>query len=101
MYAFKSTHLPYFTALAGYLLITRFILGNVLFSPGTIGFFHDWSIGPYPEMMHSWASDALYIWDSQEGNKIYPTDWFLRIIFIPFSFLGGEVISKGLLVLLI
>jgi len=32
------------------------------------------------------------------GNKIYPSDWLFRVFLIPFSFLGGESISKEMLV---
>jgi hypothetical protein len=97
----KTPFYPYLIATVAYLLIARFILGGILFSPGTVGFFHDWAIGPFPEMIYSWANEGFYIWDSQLGNKIYPTDWLFRIIFIPFSFLGGEILSKVLLVLVI
>jgi hypothetical protein len=87
----------YFLALSGYFLTALFILGGIIGSPGTIGLFHDWPIGPFPEMVNRLANDGFYIWDSQLGNKVYPTDWIFLAILFPFSFLGGEVISKALL----
>jgi len=88
----------YLVALLAYFIIALIILNSVLVLPGTIGFFHDWFIGPYPEMNKLWASDGLYKWNSQIGNKIYDSDWIIRFILLPFSFLGGEVLSKGLLI---
>jgi hypothetical protein len=91
----------YVIALLAYFLIALSVLGGVIFSPGTIGFFHDWFLGPYPEMNYHWADAGFYIWDSQSGNKIYATDWIFRVALYPFSFLGGEVLSKGLLIFII
>jgi hypothetical protein len=102
MHAFlKIRNFDYIIALAGYFLIGFFILNKILFSPGTVGFFHDWFIGPYPETNSVYADGGFYIWDSQKGNKIYPTDWIFRISLIPFSFLGGEAVSKGLLIFVV
>jgi hypothetical protein len=98
---FKITYLLYFLTLVGYVSISIFILSGVLFSPGTVGLFHDWPFGPYSEMINSWSTKGLYIWDPTDGNKAYPTDWLIRIIITPFSFLGGEAISKGLLSVLV
>ena len=77
------------------------MLQAIIMSPGTIGFFHDWFIGQYPEMNHYWASNGLYVWDSQLGNKVYGTDWIFRLSIIPLSFLGGEILSKGLIILIV
>ena len=91
----KNSH--YLIALLGYFIVAFFMLRIILFSPGTVGFFHDWFIGPYPEMSQFFANSGLYIWDSQAGNKLYPVDWIFRTSLIPFTFLGGEVLSKGFL----
>src|SRR5918911_783321 len=65
----------YLIASICYFLVALFILNRILFSsPGTIGFFHDWPIGPYPEMNRSYANGGLYVWDSQIGNIFFPTD---------------------------
>src|SRR5947208_371251 len=99
---FKMKNFDYIIAFASYFLIAIFILSRILFfSPGTVGFFHDWFIGPYPEMNRIYANGGFYTWDPQIGNKFYYTDWIFRLILIPFSFLGGEVLSKGLLILAI
>src|SRR5215207_1111274 len=99
MHLLKINHFDYFVALAIYFIISFLVLGSILTIPGTIGFFHDWSIGPYHEMNKSWAENGLYIWDSQIGNKVYGTDWILRLSLLSVPFLGGEILSKGLLVL--
>ena len=44
----KIKHFDYLIALAGYFAIAFAILAGTLMSPGTIGFFHDWFIGPFP-----------------------------------------------------
>ena len=85
--------------LVAYLAISLIVLNGILLSPGTIGFFHDWFIGPFPEMNELWSTNGLYVWDGQLGDKLYGTDWVIRLVLAPFSFLGGEAISKGLLVL--
>jgi hypothetical protein len=72
-----------------------------LLSSGTIGFFHDWFIGPFPEMIFQYGGGGFQIYDINLGNKVYPSDWMFRILFIPFAPLGGEVISKVILILLI
>jgi hypothetical protein len=97
----KTKHYDYLIALLAYFVISLIILGQILLSPGTIGFFHDWYIGPYHEMNELWAKSGLYKWDSKIGNKGYDTDWLLKLIFLPLPFLGGEVLSKGLLILII
>jgi hypothetical protein len=98
----KLKKIEYLIALTGYFLVALFILNRILFfSPGTVGFFHDWPIGPYPEMTRTYANGGFYVWDSQIGNKLYYTDWIFRLSLIPFSFLDGEVLSKGLLLLTI
>ena len=95
----KIKNFDYYIAFIGYILVALFIMRLILLYPGTIGFFHDWSIGPYAEMNNVFTSSAFYIWDEQYGNKPYPTDWLLRAaLYLPFSFLGGEVLSKGFLV---
>jgi hypothetical protein len=70
-------------------------------SPGTIGFFHDWNINQFPEILYDFAFKGLYIWDSQAGNLIYPLDWIFRTILIPFSLLGGDIVSKSLITIFI
>jgi len=78
------------------------MLAPVILSPGTIGFWHDWFFGPYPEMNERFGRNGLYIWDSQIGNKVYPSDWLFRVSLLPIlSILGGEVLSKGFSLLLI
>ncbi|MHA1778805.1 MAG: hypothetical protein ACTSYN_04445, partial [Candidatus Heimdallarchaeaceae archaeon] len=67
-------------------------------SSGTIGLFHDWFIGPFPEMIMKYSYDGLQLYDVNLGNKEYPSDWLFRISLFPFSFLGGEVVSKGMLI---
>jgi hypothetical protein len=92
----------YPTALLIYLFLALFILRGVLISPGTIGFFHDWVIpAPYPEMNAFFGKNGLYVWDTQIGNKDIPADWIFRIVIIPFSFLDGEILTKGFLILII
>jgi hypothetical protein len=99
MYTLKKKPFDYLIPLVGYFIIAVSVLGGILLSPGTIGFFHDWFIGPYPEMNESFANNGLYLWDSLLGNKVYGTDWILRLSLIPVSFLGGELLSKALLLL--
>ena len=97
----KTKYFEYFAALTGYFIIALLVLSGILSSPGTIGFFHDWFIGPYHEMNETLASEGLYVWNSQEGNKVYGTDWIFRLTLLPLPFLGGEILSKGLLILII
>ena len=52
-------------------------------------------------MIYTFAVNGLFIWDSQVGNLIYPLDWIFRAMLIPLTFLGGEIISKGLIVVFI
>jgi hypothetical protein len=101
MRTIRIKYLEYLIALAGYFVIAIIMLQAIIMSPGTIGFFHDWFIGPYPEMNHYWASNGFYVWDSQLGNKVYGTDWIFRLSIIPLSFLGGEILSKGLIILIV
>jgi hypothetical protein len=65
MYLLKIKHFDYFVALGIYFIISFLVLDSILTSPGSIGFFHDWSIGPYYEINEYWANKGLYIWDSQ------------------------------------
>lgn len=88
----------YLIALFVYFVISLLLLHGILQSPGTIGLFHDWFIGPYDEMSRLWASEGFYKWNSQFGNKIYDTDWTLRLLLLNFPYLGGEFLSKGLLI---
>jgi len=97
----KTKHYDYLIALLAYFIISLIILGQILLSPGTIGFFHDWFIGPYDEMNKSWANSGLFVWDSQVGYKTYDTDWIIKLILLPIPFLGGEILSKGLLILIV
>src|SRR5919199_5218711 len=52
-------------------------------------------------MNRSYANGGLYVWDSQIGNIFFPTDWIFRLSLIPFSFLNGEILTKGILLLVI
>ena len=61
----KTKRYDYLIALLAYFVISLIVLGQILLSPGTVGFFHDWFIGPYHEMNKSWANSGLFIWDSQ------------------------------------
>src|SRR5206468_5216403 len=97
----KRKHYDYLIALLAYFIISFIVLWEILSSPGTIGFFHDWFIGPYHEMNKSWANSGLYIWDSQIGYKVYDTDWIVKLMLLPIPFLGGELLSKGLLILIV
>jgi hypothetical protein len=101
MNSLKTKHYDYLIALLAYFVISLIVLGQILLSPGTVGFFHDWYIGPYQEMNELWAKSGLYKWDSKMGNKGYDTDWLFKLIFLPLPFLGGELISKALLILII
>jgi hypothetical protein len=95
----KIKNFDYYIAFIGYVLLALFIMRLILLDPGTIGFYHDWTIGPYAEMNKVFTGIAFYVWDEQYGNKSYATDWLVRVaLYLPFSFLGGEVLSKGFLV---
>ena len=59
----------YVIALLAYFLIALSVLGGIIFSPGTVGFFHDWYLGPYPEMNYHWADAGFYIWDLSQGTR--------------------------------
>ncbi|MDH5266303.1 MAG: hypothetical protein OEW62_01340 [Candidatus Bathyarchaeota archaeon] len=74
---------------------------GILSSSGTVGLFHDWSIGPFPEMIAKYSYDGLQLYDANLGNKVYPSDWLFRILLVPFAFLGGEIVSKGMLIFFI
>jgi len=97
----KSNLTQYILALLIYFSIAITSLRDVIFTPGTIGFFDDWFIGTFPEMIKQYALNGLQLFDLNSGNKIYPTDWFFRVLSLPFAFLGGETLSKMLLVALI
>jgi hypothetical protein len=98
---FKIKNFQPVIVLTTYFLIAFFILNRILFSSGTVGFFHDWPIGPYPEMNRFYANGGFYVWNSQLGNTVYFTDWIFRLSLVPFSFLDGETLTKGLLTLII
>lgn len=82
-----------------YLFLSLFSSRIILLSNGTLGFFHDWFIGPFPEMISKYAYNGMQLYDMNLGNKMYPSDWLFRVSVIPFAFLGGETISKVMLVL--
>jgi hypothetical protein len=90
-----------FLPLAVFILAALFILRGILFSPGTIGLFHDWFLGPLPDMVSRYANDGNYIFGANGGYKVYPSDWFFRLLLSPFSGLGGEIVTKGMLFLFI
>lgn len=48
-----------------------------------------------------WAESGFYIWDPQIGNKVYGTDWIFKLSILPLSFVGGELLTKGLLILIV
>jgi hypothetical protein len=98
---FKGRNSQYVVVLASYFMIALFIFNKISLSPGTVGFFHDWPIGPFTEMNRFYANGGMYVWNSQLGNTIYFTDWIFRLSLIPFSILDGEVLTKGLLLLII
>ena len=89
----KIKNSDYLIALSGYFLVAFFILGGILLSPGTVGFFHDWFIGPYPEMNQFFANGGFYIWDSQSGNKTlsYRLDFSSECYSIFFSRRGSSI----------
>jgi hypothetical protein len=97
----KTKYFEYLAALSIYFIVALLVLGGTLLSEGTIGFFRDWFIGPYHEMNKSWANKGVFIWDSQIGNKVYDTDWIIRLTLLPLPYMGGEALSKGLLILCI
>jgi len=82
-----------------FLCLSTLIFIGVILSPGTVGFHHDWPYGPFSEMLENLGEGGFNLFSESQGNKIYPTDWLFRIVLLPFSWLGGEVITKGMLVL--
>jgi len=90
-----------FAPLLLYLFLSLFSSRTLLLSNGTLGFFHDWFIGPFPEMISKYAYNGMQLFDMNLGNKMYPSDWLFRVLVIPFAFLGGETVSKGMLVFFI
>jgi len=96
-------YFDYLAALASFLFVAFLIFGGFIFSQGTIGFFHDWFLAPFEEMNQAWAKSGPYAWDPQIGYKFYYTDWIFRLILgiFPSSLLSGEVLSKGLLLIVI
>ncbi|HKQ22024.1 MAG TPA: hypothetical protein VJS91_08295 [Nitrososphaeraceae archaeon] len=99
----RIKYFDYIIALTSYFFLSLLMLSAFLFSPGTIGFFHDWFLGPFEEMNMTWAKNGPYAWDPQTGYKFYHTDWILRLIIglFPSSVMGGEVLSKGFLIMVI
>jgi hypothetical protein len=89
----------YLIVLIIFFIIARLVIGQLLLSDGTIGLFHDWYIGPYPEMMNQYSERGIYSWDSQKGNVPFSVDWIMRVMSIPFGFLGGEGYSKAIIIL--
>ena len=59
-----------------------------------MGLFHDWYIGPFPEMMKEYSTGGLYVWNPQTGNIPYSVDWVIRIVSMPFSFLEERYTAK-------
>lgn len=82
-----------------FLCLSTIIFMGIVAMPGTIGFNHDWPYGPFPEMLEAEGWGGLDLFSESQGNKIYPTDWLFRLMLIPLAGLGGEVLTKGLLVL--
>ena len=95
----KMKNFDYLIAFAAYFGIAVFILSGILFLPGTIGWFHDWVIGPYHEMTRMFADQGLFSWNSKYGNEVYHVDEIFRISLLPLSFLNGEMFSKGVLII--
>ena len=81
-----------------YFIAALFAIRGILASAGTVGLFHDWFVGPFPEMISNYGASGFQLNDLTLGNKIYPSDWIFRILLLPFSFLGGEIISKGMII---
>jgi len=84
-----------------YFFVALFVSRGILANPGTVGLFHDWFVGPFPEMIAKYGYDGFQLYDMNYGNKVYPSDWLFRITLVPFAFLGGETVSKGMLVFFI
>ncbi len=82
-----------------FLCLSTLIFIGIILTPGTIGFHHDWPYGPFPEMIEELGSEGFDLFSESQGNKIYPTDWLFRIALVPFAGLGGEVLTKSMLVL--
>ena len=95
----KIKNFDYFIAFATYFGIAIFILSGILLLPGTIGMYHDWVIGPYPEMTRMFADQGFFSWNSKYGNEVYHVDEIFRISLLPLSFLNGEMFSKGVLIM--
>ena len=93
----KSLWKVLFVPVLIFLGIALFILRDILFIPGTIGLYQDWAIGPTSQELSSYANMGWSLFDPSQGNKVYTTDWMLRIALTPFTSLGGEVVIKGLL----
>ncbi len=81
-----------------YFSIALFASRGILVTAGTIGLFHDWFVGPFPEMIAKYSSAGLQLLDVNFENKIYPSDWLFRVLLTPFAFWGGEAVSKVMLV---
>ena len=85
-----SRNSQYIIALAVYFLLSLFVLSKVIFSPGTIGFYHDWPLGPYPEMTSLFAQEPLYSWDPQSGGKLIFHRFIIQGHSSPFLIFSGR-----------
>lgn len=88
------------------ILVAVFALRTALFVPGIIGHTWDWGVPNFPEQFRIQAKASFSIWDDRlYGGFFFPTKvelpyWLLTSFF---SFLGGDVLSKmiPLLILII
>ena len=73
-----------------FLLLSLFILRDIIFSSFFIGFNHDQNFPMTNDMLRTYCTRAFYIWHNDNGGSvyIYPAENLLKFLLYPFSLIN-------------
>jgi len=89
----KAKPLPYLIFILLLVISFRYVLAT----PGIVGHTWDWGIPNFPEQFWDQFRANLYTWDGflDTGRFHYfKLELFYSLVLLPFSFMGGEFVSK-------
>ncbi|MBI9030491.1 hypothetical protein JEZ13_00605 [bacterium] len=91
-------------ALIIYITLTILILRSILLTNYRFGFNHDWNFPYTTYELETYVNHALYIWRNTNIGApiVYPAQYLLQYLLMPFSYLGftGSTIIKIVLFIL-
>lgn len=91
-------------ALSIYVLLSLIILRDILFTQYRLGFNQDWVFPSTAYELKVYVTQAFYLWNSNNlGTPIvYPTEYLLQYLLLPFSCLGfsGATVIRIILFLI-